>query len=65
MRSSSRRRRASPPGNLVFTGAEDDPETLKTLRGLGFADPAAIAAIIRDWHHGRFARRAARAPARC
>ena len=42
------------PGNLVFTGAEDDPETLKTLRDLGFTDPAAIAAIIRSWHHGRY-----------
>jgi [glutamine synthetase] adenylyltransferase / [glutamine synthetase]-adenylyl-L-tyrosine phosphorylase len=52
----------SAPGNLVFTGAEDDPETLKTLRGLGFADPAAIAAIIRNWHHGRYrATRSARA----
>jgi len=41
------------PGNLVFTGAEDDPDTLKTLAGLGFADPAAVAALIRGWHHGR------------
>lgn len=50
------------PGNLVFTGAEDDPETLKTLRNLGFTDPAAIAAIIRAWHHGRYrATRSARA----
>jgi len=50
------------PGNLVFTGAEDDPETLKTLRDLGFADPAAIAAIVRNWHHGRYrATRSARA----
>jgi glutamate-ammonia-ligase adenylyltransferase len=49
-------------GNLVFTGAEDDPETLKTLRDLGFTDPAAIAAIIRNWHHGRYrATRSARA----
>ncbi|HZB92590.1 MAG TPA: bifunctional [glutamine synthetase] adenylyltransferase/[glutamine synthetase]-adenylyl-L-tyrosine phosphorylase, partial [Stellaceae bacterium] len=42
------------PGNLVFTGTEDDPETLKTLAGLGFADPAAIAALVRGWHHGRY-----------
>jgi glutamate-ammonia-ligase adenylyltransferase len=42
------------PGNLVFTGTEDDPETLKTLGGLGFTDPAAIAMIIRNWHHGRY-----------
>ena len=52
----------SAPGNLVFTGAEDDPETLKTLRGLGFADPTAIATIVRAWHHGRYrATRSARA----
>jgi len=44
----------SGPGNLVFTGTEDDPETLKTLSDLGFADPSAIAAIIRGWHHGRY-----------
>jgi glutamate-ammonia-ligase adenylyltransferase len=41
------------PGNLVFTGAEDDPETLRTLRRLGFADPAAVAGLVRGWHHGR------------
>ncbi len=41
------------PGNLVFTGAEDDPETLATLSRLGFADPSAVAAAVRSWHHGR------------
>ncbi len=40
-------------GNLVFTGSEDDPDTLRTLSGLGFADPAAVAALVRSWHHGR------------
>ena len=40
-------------GNLVFTGSEDDPETLKTLSGLGFADAPAVAELIRGWHHGR------------
>jgi [glutamine synthetase] adenylyltransferase / [glutamine synthetase]-adenylyl-L-tyrosine phosphorylase len=44
----------STRGNLVFTGAEDDPETLKTLAGLGFAEPAKISAVIRGWHHGRY-----------
>jgi len=42
------------PGNLVFTGTEDDPETLRTLAGLGFADPRTVAAIVRAWHHGRY-----------
>ena len=41
------------PGNLVFTGAQDDPDTLATLARLGFADPARVAAMVRDWHHGR------------
>jgi [glutamine synthetase] adenylyltransferase / [glutamine synthetase]-adenylyl-L-tyrosine phosphorylase len=41
------------PGNLVFTGPEDDPDTLATLGRLGFADPARVAAMVRDWHHGR------------
>jgi [glutamine synthetase] adenylyltransferase / [glutamine synthetase]-adenylyl-L-tyrosine phosphorylase len=41
------------PGNLVFTGAEDDPDTLATLASLGFVRPAAVAALVRGWHHGR------------
>ncbi|MFL5266587.1 MAG: bifunctional [glutamine synthetase] adenylyltransferase/[glutamine synthetase]-adenylyl-L-tyrosine phosphorylase [Stellaceae bacterium] len=41
------------PGNLVFTGAEDDPETLGTLAQLGFAEPAVVSAMVRRWHHGR------------
>jgi glutamate-ammonia-ligase adenylyltransferase len=44
----------SSPGNLVFTGAEDDPDTLATLTGLGFHDPSAVSARIRGWHHGRY-----------
>jgi glutamate-ammonia-ligase adenylyltransferase len=41
------------PGNLVFTGAEDDRETLQTLAQLGFDEPGAVAALVRSWHHGR------------
>ncbi len=41
------------PGNLVFTGADDDPETLRTLSQLGFAEPSAVSALVRSWHHGR------------
>lgn len=40
-------------GNLVFTGGEDDPETLRTLKEMGFSNPVAITAEIRGWHHGR------------
>ena len=41
-------------GVLVFTGGEDHPDTLNTLRALGFADTEAISATIRGWHHGRY-----------
>jgi glutamate-ammonia-ligase adenylyltransferase len=41
-------------GNLVFTGEDDDPETLKTLSRLGFERPADISRIIRTWHYGRY-----------
>jgi len=40
-------------GSLVFTGVEDDPETLATLARMGFSNPAQVAAAIRAWHHGR------------
>ena len=40
-------------GSLVFTGAEDDPETLETLSRLGFKDAPAAAETIRGWHFGR------------
>jgi glutamate-ammonia-ligase adenylyltransferase len=42
-------------GSLVFTGVEDDPETLATLKRMGFSEPAQVAAAIRAWHHGRIA----------
>ncbi len=44
----------APSGNLVFTGTEDDPETLKTLTELGFRDGRAVGAAVRAWHHGRY-----------
>ncbi|MGH6922206.1 MAG: bifunctional [glutamine synthetase] adenylyltransferase/[glutamine synthetase]-adenylyl-L-tyrosine phosphorylase [Propylenella sp.] len=40
-------------GSLVFTGTEDDPETLKTLRSLGFEAPESVTEIVRGWHFGR------------
>lgn len=44
---------SSAAGSLVFTGVDDDPETLATLGELGFADPAAVSRAVRGWHHGR------------
>ena len=40
-------------GSLVFTGVENDPETLRTLSRMGFSEPDQVAATIRGWHHGR------------
>ena len=42
-------------GSLIFTGVEDDPETLATLERMGFADPGRTSSAIRAWHHGRIA----------
>jgi glutamate-ammonia-ligase adenylyltransferase len=44
----------SGPGNLVFTGADHDPETLRTIGAYGFVDPVAVSSMIRGWHHGRY-----------
>ena len=44
---------SSPYGSLVFTGIENDPETLATLERMGFTEPGTIADTIRSWHHGR------------
>jgi [glutamine synthetase] adenylyltransferase / [glutamine synthetase]-adenylyl-L-tyrosine phosphorylase len=41
------------PGNLVFTGADDDRETLRTLSELGFSEPGLVSGLVRKWHHGR------------
>jgi glutamate-ammonia-ligase adenylyltransferase len=43
----------SRAGSLVFTGAADDPDTLETLREMGFRDPARAAETVRGWHFGR------------
>ena len=49
-------------GNLVFTGNEDDPDTLETLSTMGFRRPKDISRLIRGWHAGRMgATRSARA----
>ncbi|MCZ6593162.1 MAG: bifunctional [glutamine synthetase] adenylyltransferase/[glutamine synthetase]-adenylyl-L-tyrosine phosphorylase [Alphaproteobacteria bacterium] len=44
----------SGTGVLVFTGAEDHPDTLNTLSSMGFSDTETISATIRGWHHGRY-----------
>jgi glutamate-ammonia-ligase adenylyltransferase len=40
-------------GNLVFTGGENDPETVHTITEMGFANADAVCSTIRGWHHGR------------
>jgi len=53
---------AASSGSLVFTGEEDDPETLDTLHRMGFREPSMVAGLVRAWHHGRVvATRSARA----
>lgn len=53
---------AEAGGNLVFTGEDDDPETLETLHRMGFTNPSEVTKAIRSWHFGRYpATRSARA----
>ena len=40
-------------GSLIFTGVDDDPETLATLGRMGFSHPDQVSQTIRGWHHGR------------
>lgn len=42
----------SVDGNLVFTGVEADPETLKTLARMGYVETKRISDIIQGWHRG-------------
>src|SRR5262249_27503166 len=55
---------AAGGGNLVFTGADDDPGTVETLAAMGFKDPSAAIATVKKWHYGGYgATRAAAARA--
>ena len=45
----------SAEGDLVFTGSDEDPNTLETLSRMGFADPAKVSATVRKWHYGGYA----------
>ena len=40
-------------GNLVFTGSENDSETVRTLTEMGFTNADGVCSTIRGWHHGR------------
>lgn len=49
-------------GNLVFTGVDDDPGTVATLKAMGFSDPSRIIHVFQQWHRGSIpATRSARA----
>lgn len=45
----------SGEGNLVFTGSDDDPETLETLTAMGFSDAHKAIETVRKWHYGSYA----------
>jgi len=44
----------SGPGNLVFTGTDDDPGTVETLTGMGYRDPSRVISVVSTWHRGRY-----------
>ena len=46
---------SSRHGSLVFTGVDDDPDTLKTLHRMGFSHPHEVLDTMRAWHAGRIA----------
>jgi glutamate-ammonia-ligase adenylyltransferase len=39
-------------GNLVFTGVSQDPDTLETLRQMGYLHPETVSELVMGWHHG-------------
>jgi glutamate-ammonia-ligase adenylyltransferase len=45
----------SGTGSLVFTGTDDDPETLETLSGMGFKQPSKAIDTVKKWHYGSYA----------
>lgn len=48
-----RKRERAVDGNLVFTGVDDDPATVKTLQDMGFRDAPQVIERVRQWHRGR------------
>ncbi len=45
---------SSSIGSLVFTGDDEDPETVATLAEIGFANPREVSRTVRGWHFGRY-----------
>ncbi len=41
-------------GNMIFTGTDDDPDTLEMLTGMGFEAAQGASQTVRNWHHGRY-----------
>ena len=41
-------------GSLIFTGNEDNPDTIKNLQQMGFTDAVKVSNLIRIWHTGRY-----------
>lgn len=41
--------------NLVFSGQDDDPETVAILERMGYAQPHRVIETVRGWHAGRYA----------
>ena len=41
--------------NLVFTGEEDDPDTVAAFIAMGYERPSDAIAIVRNWHRGHYA----------
>ncbi|MEZ5690720.1 MAG: bifunctional [glutamine synthetase] adenylyltransferase/[glutamine synthetase]-adenylyl-L-tyrosine phosphorylase [Rickettsiales bacterium] len=42
----------SSNGNLIFTGEEHNPDTLRTLTRMGYSNPELVSETIMKWHHG-------------
>ncbi len=38
----------------MFTGTDDDPDTLETLTEMGFREAKTVSGAFRRWHHGRY-----------
>src|SRR3984893_3907952 len=47
-------RHAPEASRLVFPPDKDDRDTLDTLAAMGFRDPVAASALVRDWLAGRY-----------